>query len=73
MKETTGFCPRPKVDTGKVAAVGQAGGVLLTETVRRAGLGSALWTVLAPSRKPVVVNDPGKVVLDLALSLALGW
>ena len=72
MKQTTGFYPRPKVDTAKVAAVGQAGGVLLTETVRTAGLDVGLSAGLAPWRKPFAVHDPGKVVLDLALSLALG-
>jgi len=60
------------VDTGKVAAVGQAGGVLLTDTVRTAGLDVGLSAALAPWRKPFAVHDPGKVVLDLALSLALG-
>jgi len=72
VKQTTGFYPRPKVDTAKVAAVGQAGGVLLTETVRTAGLDVGLSAGLAPWRKPFAIHDPGKVVLDLALSLALG-
>ena len=72
MEQTTGFYPRPKVDTAKVAAVGQAGGVLLTQTVRTAGLDVGLSAGLAPWRKPFAVHDPGKVVLDLALSLALG-
>jgi len=60
------------VDTAKVAAVGQAGGVLLTETVRIAGVDVGLSAGLARWRKPLAVHDPGKVVLDLALSLALG-
>nr|WP_308123827.1 IS1380 family transposase [Modestobacter marinus] len=53
-------------------AVGQAGGVLLTETVAAAGLDSALSAALTPWRKPLAIHDPGKVVLDLALTLALG-
>ena len=72
MKQTTGFYPRPRVDTAKVAAVGQAGGVLLTATVRTAGLDVALSAALAAWRKPLAVHDPGKVIADLALSLALG-
>src|SRR3954452_9955419 len=72
VKHTTGFYPRARVDTAKVSAVGQAGGVLLTETVRAAGLDVGLSAALAPWRKPLAVHDPGKVVLDLALSLALG-
>jgi hypothetical protein len=72
VKQTTGFYPRPRVDTAKVAAVGQAGGVLLTDTVRVAGLDVGLSAALGRWRKPLAVHDPGKVVLDLALSLALG-
>ncbi len=72
MKQTTGFYPRPRVDTAKVAAVGHAGGVLLTATVRAAGLDVALSAALARWRKPLAVHDPGKVITDLALSLALG-
>jgi hypothetical protein len=55
-----------------VPAVGQAGGVLLTETVTVAALDVALSAALARWRKPLAVHDPGKVVLDLALMLALG-
>jgi Transposase DDE domain group 1 len=72
VKQTTGFYPRVGVDTAKVSAVGQAGGVLLTDTVRAAGLDVGLSAALAPWRKPLGVHDPAKVVLDLALSLALG-
>ncbi len=32
VRRTTGFYPRPVVDTAKVAAVRRAGGVLLTDT-----------------------------------------
>lgn len=53
-------------------AVGQAGGVLLTDTVRAAGLDRELSTALAAWRKPFAVHDPGKIILDLAVSLALG-
>nr|WP_232807397.1 IS1380 family transposase [Geodermatophilus chilensis] len=60
------------VDTADVPAVGQAGGVLLTDTVAAAGLDAALSAALAPWRKPLAVHDPAKVVLDLALTLALG-
>ena len=48
MKKTTGFYPRPSIDTKGTTAVGQAGGVLLTTTVRAAGPGAGLSAVLAP-------------------------
>ena len=72
MKKTTGFYPRPSVDANGKSAVGQAGGVLLTSTVRAAGLGAGLSAALAPWRPAGATHDPAKVVLDLALTLALG-
>ena len=53
----------------KVAAVGQAGGVLLTETVRISGLTVALSSALAPWGKDGAVHDPGKILTDLAVTL----
>jgi hypothetical protein len=52
--------------------VSQAGGVLLTEAVRAVGLDRALSTALAPWRAPNAVHDPAKVLLDLAVTLAVG-
>jgi hypothetical protein len=51
--------------------VSQAGGVLLLETVRKTGLDAALSAALLPWRKPRAVHDPGKVLLDLALAVAM--
>ena len=70
--KTTGLYPRVHVDTAKVTAVAQAGGVLLTETIRAAGLDRGLSEALAGWRKPLAVHDPGKILLDLAVSLVLG-
>lgn len=52
--------------------VSQAGGVLLLETVRKAGLDTAISAALTPWRKSRAVHNPGKVLLDLALAVALG-
>jgi len=68
----TGLYPRVRVDTSATAAVGQAGGVLLTRTVTATGLDRLLSAALARWRKALAVHDPGKVITDLALSLALG-
>lgn len=70
--KSTGSYPRVHVDTAKVAAVGQAGGILLTETIRAAGLDQGMSEALNRWRKPSAVHDPGKILLDLAMSLALG-
>lgn len=72
MMHNTGWYPRLRVDTAGSAAVGQAGGVLLVETIRTAGFDRAMSTALRPWRKPLAVRDPGKIVLDLAIALALG-
>jgi hypothetical protein len=55
-----------------VNAVGQAGGLLLVETITAAGLDRHLSTALEPWRKPLATHDPAKVLLDLAMSLVLG-
>ena len=70
--KSTGLYPRVRVDTSATAAVGQAGGVLLIRTVAVTGLDRALSAGLAGWRKPLAVHDPGKIITDLALSLALG-
>lgn len=54
------------------AVVSQAGGVLLVETVRKAGLDTAISAALTPWRKARAVHDPGKILLDVALAVALG-
>ncbi len=72
MSKRSRFYPRVQVDSTGSSAVGQAGGVLLCETVRLAGLDAGLSAGLERWRKPTAVHDPGKVVLDLALTLALG-
>ncbi len=70
--KNTGSYPRVHSDRAGVAAVGQAGGLLLVEAVRATGLDRALSTELAGWRKPLAVHDPGKILCDLALTLALG-
>ncbi len=73
MKKTTRLYPRLRVNTTtRCSAAGQAGGVLLTDTIRVSGLGADLSAALERWRKPTAVHDPAKIVLDLALTLALG-
>ena len=72
MKRTGRLYPQVKVDFDRSGAVGQAGGVLLTRTVNATGLGGVLSAGLARWRKPFAVHDPGKIITDLAVSLALG-
>ncbi len=72
MKKSSGLYPSVQVDAAAVGVVSQAGGLALVETVRASGLGRALSEALAPWRKPNAVHDPAKVLLDLAVALALG-
>lgn len=72
MKQPTGSYPHVRVQDDGRAVVSQAGSVLLVETVRKTGLDQAISQVLAPWRKPRAVHDPGKVLLDVALAVALG-
>jgi hypothetical protein len=52
--------------------VSQAGGLVLTETIRAVGLDQELSKTLAPWRLPLAIHCPGKVIADLAVTLALG-
>ncbi|PWJ02684.1 IS1380 family transposase [Streptomyces sp. NWU49] len=72
MKKRIGSYPRVRVEGGGRSAVSQAGAVLLVETVRRTGLDQAISAALAPWRKSRAVHDPGKILLDVALAVALG-
>ncbi|MGI5485422.1 IS1380 family transposase [Microtetraspora malaysiensis] len=52
--------------------VSQAGGLLLLKTLQVTGLDKALSAQLERWRPSRAVHDPGKVIADLAVSLALG-
>ncbi|MFG3291588.1 IS1380 family transposase [Streptomyces sp. NPDC048179] len=72
MKKRIGPYPRVRIEGGGRAVVSQAGGVLLVETVRKAGLDAVISAALMPWRKARAVHDPGKILLDVALAVALG-
>ncbi len=64
--------PWLSVIVGGESLVSHAGGVLLIETARRSGLSGQLARLLGRWRKPLAVHDPGKIVADLAVAVALG-
>ncbi|MBO8192034.1 IS1380 family transposase [Streptomyces oryzae] len=72
MKKRSGSYPRVRVEGNGRGMVSQAGAVLLAKTVRKTGLDSAISAALAPWRKPRAVHDPGKILMDVALAVALG-
>jgi hypothetical protein len=72
VKKRSGLYPRLAVDGSGRKVVSAAGGVLLTRTATAVGLDAALSAALARWRRPFARHDPGKIVLDLAVSLAMG-
>jgi hypothetical protein len=64
--------PWLSVIAGGESLVSHAGGVLLVETARRSGLAQGLSQRLGPWRLPLARHDPGKIVADLAIAVALG-
>jgi hypothetical protein len=63
---------RLRVVAGSESLLSSAGGGLLLDTARAVGLPGALSQALSPWRPRRARHDPGKVVLDLALAVALG-
>jgi hypothetical protein len=72
VRNRSGLYPRLAVDGRGKKVVSGAGSVLLTRTAATVGLDAALSAALSPWRRPLTRHDPGKVLLDLAISLAIG-
>ena len=70
--KTTGPHAKIAVSADGTGLVSQAGGVLLTQTLRVTGLGRGLPAALERWRPGRAVHDRGKIVADLAVALALG-
>lgn len=65
---------RPKIvmSADSSGPISQSGALLLLETLRVTGLDHALSTQLQRWRPARAIHDPGKIITDLAVSLALG-
>jgi hypothetical protein len=65
---------RPKIvmSADGFGLISQSGALLLLETLRVTGLDQALSEQLQRWRPARAIHDPGKIVADLAVSLALG-
>src|SRR5512135_151193 len=72
VKKRSGFYLVVRVDAAGSGVVSRAGGITLAEMVRVVGVDWALSGALTPWRKSTAVQDPAKVVCDLALMLAMG-
>jgi hypothetical protein len=72
VKQRIGRYPSLAVDGQGSSVVPNAGAVLLLRTAEAVGLTGALSKAVAPWRRPLARHDPGKILLDLAVSLAIG-
>lgn len=70
--QNTARRPKITVSADGTGLVSQAGVLLLAETLRATGLGEGLAGALARWRAPRAVHDPGKILTDLAVAVALG-
>jgi hypothetical protein len=70
--KTTGPNAKIAVSADGTGLVSQAGALLLTQTLRVTGLGRGLSVALERWRPGRAVHDPGKILTDLAVALALG-
>jgi Transposase DDE domain group 1 len=72
VKQRSGPYPALAVDGQGSSVVPNAGAILLLRTAEAVGLAAALSAEVSPWRRPTARHDPGKMLLDLAVSLAVG-
>lgn len=65
-------CGGVGVEAGSESLISSGGAALLLKTAQVSGLSEVLSEVLRPWRASRSVHDPGKTVLDLAVTIALG-
>ena len=64
--------PKIHLATGSESLISTSGASLLLQTASISGLATGLSQALAPWRKPLAVHDPAKMILDLAVAVAVG-
>jgi hypothetical protein len=72
VRKRSGPYPALAVDGLGSSVVPNAGAVVLLRTAEAVGLAAALSDAVGPWRRPLARHDPGKILLDLAVSLAVG-
>ena len=70
--KVTATRPKITVSADGKGIVSQGGALLLTQAMRVTGLDGGLTAALERWRAPRAVHDPGKIVTDLVVTLALG-
>jgi hypothetical protein len=64
--------PNLVLDPARESLISSSGALLLKETVRVIDVARGLSQALSPWRAVRTVHDPGKVLLDVAMAVALG-
>jgi len=72
VSQSTSLYPSLSVDTTGGGVVSHAGAIIVLRTAEKTGLAAGLSAALAPWRRPLATHDPGKILLDLAVAVALG-
>ena len=72
MRKSTGLYPSLRVAGSGQRVVSMGGSVLLVTTATTVGLDKTMSAAVEPWRSPLAVHDPGKVLLDLAIAVAIG-
>src|SRR5260370_29632812 len=70
--QLTAARPKIMVSADGTGIVSQAGALLLVQTLRFTGLDHGLSAALGRWRAPGAVHDPGKIIADLVVALAMG-
>lgn len=65
-------CGGVSVESGSESLISSGGAALLLKTAQVSGLAAELCGALRPWRAPRSIHDPGKALLDLAVTIALG-
>ena len=72
MSKSTSPYPMLSADDTGTGVVSHAGATVLLRTAEKTGLATGLSEALAPWRKPLATHDPGKIIADLAVAVAIG-
>ncbi len=72
MSKSTSPYPVLSADGTGTGVVSHAGATVLLRTAEKTGLTTGLSDALAAWRKPLATHDPGKIIADLAVAIAIG-
>lgn len=72
MSKSTSPYPQLSADGSGTGIVSHAGATVLLRAAEKTRLTTALSDALMPWRKPLATHDPGKILLDLAVAVAVG-